>query len=511
MTAQTSVLALVPTLNNTTATIAVVIFIAVVLYLVVQVRRQKVVIQTLQRAPASLNTREIVSPSAETWDSAAIIRGEDQLTAKYVELRSRPNLAKVQATWAGEYDDFEEYFREESAWLNAHPDVKFERIAVGQDRHIDAITRHESRHKNLTIFLGTQTARSGRQFELYLCTYKPKTGAPTLAGVFVVNNGFNKRPEFGVVFDGPTDTQYCYTLQDWFQTIPRKAIESAPMKNVWTYNAETYDSYVNEHSSSDFLRDFISFENTVLENVIREAGPGVSLLEFGSGTGRTFAELRSRPAAADNVRFWTGLENSDGMNHVARRKRDKALDGGESPGALLNTFFFSLDGAGRRASRVLWNGHLELEPTMNDADQLRRSSSDIGRYSSGERVVCCLLNTLGVLDAETRANMLENMVTAATTTDSLVVSVFARDAFPKHARPLYRALQSLVGEQEITDDDFNDGVGEFKSGYYFSHWFHADEIDGAFTDAGAVVRDHHFVMSHGDVVGHVVVGYRAAA
>jgi len=471
--------------NGTVVTIVVFVILAVVVvgFLGIYFTRDKNQIPRSlppESVPGEPSTQETAGGAREGAvpqpEAVVALRSEQELRDKYKELRERPDLVRVQAIWAAVYENINiaDYFREETEFLSRNPKVQFERIVIGQDHHIKYLQELTTDHQNLRIF----TSPTNLQFELYLCEYaQPERH---MVGVLVVNSALSRLPEFGVLLDGSIDqglTQFGYTLRNWFESIPKTAVAGTKRtENVWTRNAREYDEFVNRDSKLPFLRDFIRQEETLLEDLITKAAQDVTLLEFGSGTGRTLIDFATR-GDLDKVKLLLGLDHSQGMLEVARPKRDQI-----ARGARDRLFFFDLDGA--HANRAFWNGQVRLHPSMNDEAHAKRADFKSANYERGDRFICCLLNTLGVLDATTREAMLRNMFTAAGDDDSVIISVFDRDAFKVYARELYPHIRTLVGKDEINEESYDDRLAEFRAGYYYSHWFGQDEIESLVEQSG---------------------------
>lgn len=448
------------------------------------------------------------APPNQTMQSEGVtaLYGEFHLKEAYKELRERPDLVKVQAIWSADYEDIDidAYFAEESTWLAGHPHVEVERVAVGQTGRIDYLRDLTATHDNLSVF----TSNTGIEFELYLCEYRPVGMQSHIAGILVVNSALSQRPEFGVRLDGGVDpalTQFGYSLRQWFESIPKTVVTGAQQtQDVWTLNARKYDTFVSRTSKLAFLRDYITQEDDIIESLVRQASRQVSLVEFGSGTGRTLEHLRAIPAVCEKVAFFIGLDHSPGMIQVSQHKRD-----GNRTAASNRTFYFSLDGA--QAQRALWNGQIRVDKSMNDTAHLEKSAFDPQQYNDSDKVICCLLNTLGVLDAATREAMMGNMINAAGRNDLVVVSAFDDAAFREHARVLYPFIKQLVGHNTISDGSYSDDLSEFRAGYYYSHWFSEEELRQLIEKVGGDITDQRELVSGGDVIGRVVIAQNAAA
>jgi hypothetical protein len=436
-------------------------------------------------------------------DGVTILQGRPRLTEAYEELRTREHLNRVLAVWSADYGEIEKYFEEEAEWLRENPDVTVERVVVAQPHQRALLSELAGQHENLRLFTSTT---KDTEFELYICEYTHPERLETRAGILVVNNMASRRPEFGVMIDAQQAPQlgpFVMTLSTWFDKLPRQAVQGRKGdEDVWTQNSALYDEHVDRNSPLPFLRDFIRSEDNYVAEVVGSAPGDVTFVEFGSGTGRTIHYLRSLPEVASKTLYFIGFDHSVGMIRESQTKRDNNPDDSASV-----TFFFTLDGA--TAFQNFWNGHLSLTEGLNDQVHLREHGFDPVRYQQSDKVFCCLLNTLGVLDQATRRQFTENLFLAATEADTVVISVFDRGAFDEHAEPLYVEINPLVGAP-IDEYLLNSADAEFRAGSYFSHWFGEEELRKLIEDGGGEVSAiHPITMSDGSRIGHLAVCTKA--
>lgn len=442
------------------------------------------------------------SPLSATVQGVSVLRGR-KLEEAYKELRERPHLIKIQAIWSAAYNEFDimAYFKEESAWLGAHPQVAIERLVVGQEEAIDELRALAKRHAKFRLFTGGMGNKLEEFFEVYLCEY----GLPeaySMSGILVLNNPLSGRPELGMYIDSPELKEYVYGLRSWFEKLRDAAVEGPrPARDPWTAKAEVYDDFICRGSDSSFLRDYIEQEDAFVEELVLSQSGDVSVLDFGSGTGRTLEHLRSKPEVRTKVALFIGFDDSRGMVREARRKRDE-----NRTNAWERTFYFLLDGA--HAGDVFWKGQVDIEPSMNDLSHMNRGGFDVSRYQESDKIITCLLNTLGVVDAATREAMLHNMFVAASANDRIAVSVFDHAAFPTSARLLYPFLKDIVTDGELRPDCYDDVSAEFRVGDYFSHWFRGEEIADLIEQAGGEVLETREVLSEGTVIGRILLAKR---
>jgi hypothetical protein len=433
-----------------------------------------------------------------------ILQGRPRLTAAYEELRTREHLNRVLAVWSADYGEIEKYFESEADWLRENPNVTVERVVVAQPHQRALLSELAGQHDNLLLYTSTT---KDTEFELYICEYTHPEELETRAGILVVNNMASRRPEFGVMIDAQQAPQlgpFVMTLSTWFDKLPRQVVQGRKGdEDVWTQNSALYDEHVDRDSPLPFLRDFIRSEDDYVAEAIGNAPGDIAFVEFGSGTGRTIHYMRSLPEIASKTVYFIGFDHSVGMIRESQTKRDNNPDDSAS-----STFFFTLDGA--TAFQNLWNGHLSLAEGLNDQAHLDEHGFDAVSYQQSDKVFCCLLNTLGVLDQATRRQLTENLFLAATEADTVVISVFDRNAFDDHAETLYVEINPLVGAP-IEEYLLNSADAEFRAGSYFSHWFGEDELCKLIEDGGGeVAAIHPITMRNGSRIGHLAVCKKAS-
>jgi SAM-dependent methyltransferase len=212
-----------------------------------------------------------------------------------------------------------------------------------------------------------------------------------------------------------------------------------------------------------------------------ESEQDLTYIEFGSGTGRTIDYLRALPHITDRVVYFVGLDNSEQMVGRARQKRDGALAAGHD-----KTFYFLLDAAD--ATRNFGNGRIHLTSDLNDQKQVSSHGLEPERYESTRRLICCLLNTVGIVRGDLRERMVASMFACAHADDTVVISVFSGEAFEKHAFPLYRDIQPLVGT-DVVPGEFSNDTQTFSAGNYYSQWLWIDDVRSLIERSGGVVVD----------------------
>ena len=398
------------------------------------------------------------------------LHGAQSLLEAYRELRARPNLSRIRTIWSADYAiAVEDYFNEESEWLRGNSHVKVERLInaayISEDvlTHLKALERQ---HTNLELY----TCDEGN-FEVFLCEYERPTKAAHHAGILVINDPNDRSPEFGVQFDALADPDVelpLRSLQRWFNAIKKAPISGDEHPaGVWEINAGEYDQYVHRGSDPPILAHFIRAEDAYLEELLLNAPRPVSFVEFGSGTGRTIHHLNGLPSLTGRVERWIGFDVSRAMVEQSATRRREAPPPWQ--------YFFILDSA--YADQHFWRGSFSVTRHLNDREYLLAHPFDQDAYAKSHRVFVSLLNTTGVLNAATRATYIRNMFRAAVPGDDIIISVFDKDAFSRHARDLYRGIQPILGPGvEVSETCFDNVAGNFRAGDYFSHWSDEAEI-----------------------------------
>jgi hypothetical protein len=158
---------------------------------------------------------------------------------------------------------------------------------------------------------------------------------------------------------------------------------------------------------------------------------------------------------------------------------------------LINrTAFFQLNAAHVR--RYFDDGRLHDLEQLQEASELSvEDGVDHANYGASQKVFCCLLNTLGVIEpAERRLAVLTSMLGCLGVGDGLILTVFAAERFRDEAPALYGELEELI-DAEVTPEQFDDATATFKvpgtPGYY-SHWFTERELRSLANDAIATLE-----------------------
>lgn len=242
------------------------------------------------------------------------------------------------------------------------------------------------------------------------------------------------------------------------------------MSNVWESKAYLYDSLVTNTKYGP-LKRFLTREQELLDELVVEQERihgTVTLLEVGSGTGRNLFHYVNHPHLLRHMAYLIGIDNSRAMATLARLKRIEHLEHGTLDDATAKKFLFVFM-AGRRLSDYFCAGRVLAGKLTDEVFNGDTGALDGSSYDKSGKVVCCLLNTLGVMKGRGPREVLRAMVKALGPADILAISVFDACAFQREAPPLYGHLNRLVGS--VQDRSFDYQMREFRTETYFSHWF----------------------------------------
>jgi SAM-dependent methyltransferase len=429
-----------------------------------------------------------------------VIEDEKELKQRYEEMRRTRGATCIQAIWSAKYPDEETYFRVEGRDLEERPDLEIERLVnpeVIASKYRDQFLEFIRRHSNLTVWATDVT-----EFECFVCEYR-EGEMKRVKALLVLNDTLSRAPHLGIYIDPEKSVALkplVYAIQSWFMRLPRKQFPGAAREeNIWEVNAPAYDLYVT-NTEHPFLRKFMEQEQNFLEREISKlasSGDNMSLIEVGSGTARTLFNLMKNRNLLPSLTYLIGIDSSRAMVRIARSKRETLVLPSETAGK-----FFFLHLSGTRLSQYVLRGCIQLQRVKRDlADNEPIDKIETKLFDKSKKVICCLLNTLGVMGPEARIEVIRNMVAAAGPSDLLIFSVFSADAFNKHATELYGTIRPLVGE--FSSDAFDHHSYLFKTSNYYSQWFTKEKICSALIDEGCsdirvepVDQSGYFIICH---------------
>jgi SAM-dependent methyltransferase len=209
---------------------------------------------------------------------------------------------------------------------------------------------------------------------------------------------------------------------------------ASPEEKLWAaLDAEGYDSAVY---GSELLRSMYEGELAIAQRMMLAHDV---LVEVGVGTGK-FAGLLS-----GNGYPVIGVDISPTLLEVAKRRY---------PELLL------IEGDGRRLGELL-----DPLPAAN-----------------GRRLVACVLNSIGVVDAVIREALVREMIRSSAG-GSFLLAVFSAEHFHRGIAEFYGRSPQLCGPVREGDADYIRHELRTTSSY-FSHWFTVAEIDDLLRAAG---------------------------
>jgi SAM-dependent methyltransferase len=258
--------------------------------------------------------------------------------------------------------------------------------------------------------------------------------------------------------------------------------------NVWQKKAHVYDKNVNTFAKDEVLRLYIRKEQEMLDGYIawvidRNPTRKISILEIGSGTGRTLLSYTRKPELMQRVDYLIGIDDAYAMCEIAKYKLEKEFPminhNEHGLTSSLKCLFLSMKA--ERLSRYFDGGRVDVSKLKSEVDEEQSESLNENKYNESLKVVIIMLNTLGVIK-QTKGIVLKNMVRAAGRDGRVVVSVFNGDGFTKNAENIYTSIRNMVGKFSKADFDYS--KHEFSSQSYYSHWFTRAEIEGMMRKAG---------------------------
>jgi ubiquinone/menaquinone biosynthesis C-methylase UbiE len=129
-----------------------------------------------------------------------------------------------------------------------------------------------------------------------------------------------------------------------------------------------------------------------------------------------------------------------------------------------------------------------LIPVVGDAsnlDDILRSTKLLNSaFWSSRKVLCCVMNTLGIMSPATRPRVLSEMVRVMQPDGSFFLAVFNADYFEFGVQEFYRKNPDLCGQVEDGDIDVERAELRVASSGYYSHWFSTDELKQMLVQAG---------------------------
>ncbi len=211
--------------------------------------------------------------------------------------------------------------------------------------------------------------------------------------------------------------------------------------SAWNDMSSQYDDNV-EKNSDPVISGYISEEIRITSDLCKKImKPDVTytIVDMGSGTGRVLFALRK---IFGNSASYLGLDVSESMIQLAKNKQ------------------FEMN-----ANDVSF---LKYDTTNPEIDDLFDGDDSV-------KIMMCMYNTVGVIDATKRQRFFDGMTRLAGKDGLAMVSAFNGDDFAFAAPRMYVPMKEMV--KQIDGDSFDGEKLAFKNrlGYY-SQWFTQNQI-----------------------------------
>jgi SAM-dependent methyltransferase len=441
---------------------------------------------------------------------------EKAIAARLEDLRS--GAEKFYAIWSGTYGDVEvkRYFDAERQALHSNESLHITRIinpSVIPPQHYHLLQSIKTKYGSRFNLYQDSTIHS---FELFVADYPD--GRDSVA-VVVVNDIHTKRPKVGLVLDPGRNLRLLGAVEAvrvWFEAIRKnlKAFDPVAVER-WDRIAPHYGEFVSRNSKDiTFLDEFTAEESELIGECLSslaEHNDDLSVIEVGCGDGRALFEYIP-PLLAKNVAYVIGFDYAPGMIRAAEAELTTRLQGSEAKVLGVReltekTGFLLLDAF--ETETVFDDGWL-MRPDLFEGGAMGGQGLEVDPivFAESRKVYCCLLNTVGVIEAR-RQKILESMLSALGVEDHLILSVFSADAFKTEARTLYYALEPMLDTKlSKSHFDFNSATFHVKgSPGYYSRWFGEPELRELLAAATASVGRRGRTFDHSKVKVMEAGGY----
>lgn len=262
------------------------------------------------------------------------------------------------------------------------------------------------------------------------------------------------------------------------------------IQDLWSEVASIYDAYVTR-TQNKWLEDFISEEQTLLEEAVLDtladkADKKVSIMEVGCGTGRNLVQCALSKRVMNRTEYMIGIDSAKGMVAAAFDKKSE-LDrlGLFSKAAADKIIFLLLDA--QCLTNYFYNGRINMSTVASSGDNGKALTKIIAkRFDTSRKIVCNLLNTMGVMKLDTRKTVVREMLQSIGYNDKVLLSVFDADYMPTYAPALYKSIEKIVGDFRAEEAFDFKKFEFFTKKPYYSHWFTEQEIIDLVTSAGGI-------------------------
>lgn len=405
-------------------------------------------------------------------------------------LKEKSSLMKsgeeVDAVWIADYGEIDEYFRKERDDLLAKKVNKIKRLINSNTVPSNSLDAHNKYLANLTNNGYNFEYTDVEEFELLLRKYRDeKSSVIKVKALLTILDIRKNTPVFGLYMDPDREPKLDHVVaafQKWFDREWKKATEGkikmiVTPSQIWERIASIYDTNVTM-TDNKILQDYTRMEKQFLADVVEEQTTNVTVIEIGSGTGRVLIDLANRSQISGKIDYLIGTDNASSMIDISKNKLMK------EPKYIQNKInFFHIEG--EEITDFFRNGTMDISALKQRYGNTKETTNiQVEAYSKSKKIVCILLNTLGIMRPSIRESIINNMVRCAGKGGLVIISVFNANSFDKYAGKIYRELKDMVGNFK-EPHAFNSTKHEFRSETgYFSNWFEEDKISQLMSKAG---------------------------
>jgi len=349
----------------------------------------------------------------DTTNIATIISKNDLRNA-YANLRK--NVNKVDATWCGRYKKVRSYFNDERNFLkkyinsdNQKPIIRrlINPLTISYDELIAHREHTEiiQQKKELDVLYECKLSKKLRDLEFMIITDNSDNDMRatfSLVSNFQTGFGIELNPKHHKEVEDEVRT-----LNRWFRDM-YEDVESIPWENgtnLWNLLSNSYDSEFNANS---LLTTYLSEEANIVSNECANLhNKPITIVDIGCSTGNLLFKIHEI-LKNDTIRY-VGIDASKGMI-------EKAIE--KTKTNIVNNFDFK---------------------TMN----VLKSENILSIGNNSFKIVCCMLNTIGLFRPDQRTKLLSKMRMIAGDDGIVILSIFDGNAFSM-ANEIYDKMPSLL-------------------------------------------------------------------
>ncbi len=237
---------------------------------------------------------------------------------------------------------------------------------------------------------------------------------------------------------------------------------------AWNDMSSQYDDNV-ENSSDPVISGYISEEIRIAGELckkIMKPDEKYTVIDMGSGTGRVLFSLQK---ILDNSVSYCGLDVSKSMIRMSKNKQSEMS-----------------------AKNISFQKYDATNPAIDD----------LFDGDNSVKIVMCMYNTVGVIDATLRRQFFDNMTRLAGKDGLALVSAFNGDDFTFAAPMMYVPMKAMV--QQIDEDSFDEKKLAFKNGLgYYSQWFTQNQMVQLLHSAAEPIPINVTLNNNTHTFGHI--------